>query len=644
MTSSRSWSVQVSAIAAIVLSLGVTQPWRLLAQAPVPAKGVKYAQVSANDMKEWLTYLSSDELQGRQVFTEGYGLAAAYVADHLKAWGVKPLGDDGTYFENVKLKGYRVTRNSRVGVTVNGVEMTFKHGDHVTFGVTSGGNQSLTFNGVEFLGYGLPADLQGRDLKGKLVLVVPDQASQTAAAGRGGRGGRGGGAGALAALAAGAGAVVTFVPAPVPPTEAEAALADAQDALTKAQQAVQQAQAQLQGRGGAPAGGFGAAGAGRGRGALPAADITTVQRVDGIVPPAVTGDEWLFDALFGAGPVKFADIRAKVQKGEPLQPMTLPAQVTINIDNTFEVVSEQLSRNVVGMVEGSDPKLKDTYVMFGAHLDHIGYSSTGGGAQSSPTRCRQRGAAALEALAKAGKQAENPGRGGAGRGRGAAPVANPVPFDQRDIISNGADDDGSGSTSELAIAKAFATGPKPKRSVVFVWHTGEEAGLYGSRYNADFPVVPIDKVQAQLNMDMVGRDDCDNLEGDYTNTLFVVGADRISTDLHNVIVETNGTLTKPLTLDYELNDPTDPESVYTRSDHYSYAAKGIPIAFFTTGLHADYHTVSDTVDKIVFPKMARIAQLVYETGFSIADTDRVLIRDNKGPRTGFGSKAEVIKK
>jgi hypothetical protein len=637
MTGSRHRSIHVSAIAAIVLSLAVTQPWRLFAQAPEPAKGVKYAQVSANDMKEWLTYLSSDELQGRQVFTEGYGLAAAYVADHLKAWGVKPLGDDGTYFENVKLKGYRVTRNSSVGITANGDTKTFKHGDHVTFGVNSGGHQSLSFTNAEFIGSGQPADLQGRDLKDKLVVIVPNLGQ----AGGGGRGGGRGGA-AAAALTAGAKAVVTFAPAPPAPTATETALAEAQDALAKAQGAVQQAQAEVAGRGGLRAGGAGAGG--RGRAALPAADLTTVVKVDGITPPSFTGDQAFFDALFGGGPVKFSDILAKAQSGDPIQPMTLPARVTINIDNSYEVVSEQLSRNVVGMIDGSDPKLKETYVMFGAHLDHIGYSSTGGGAQSSPTRCRQRGAAALEALAKAGKQPENPGRGGAGRGRGAAPAANPVPFDQRDIISNGADDDGSGSTAELAIAKAFATGPKPKRSVVFVWHTGEEAGLYGSRYNADFPVVAIDKVQAQLNMDMVGRDDCDNLEGDYTNTLFVVGADRISTDLHNVIVETNGTLTKPLTLDYELNDPADPESVYTRSDHYSYAAKGIPIAFFTTGLHADYHTVADTVDKILFPKMARIAQLVYETGFSIADTDRVLIRDNKGPRTGFGSKAEVIKK
>ena len=143
----------------------------------------------------------------------------------------------------------------------------------------------------------------------------------------------------------------------------------------------------------------------------------------------------------------------------------------------------------------------------------------------------------------------------------------------------------------MGIAKAFATGPKPKRSIIIVWHTGEESGLLGSRYMADFPVVPLDKVQAQFNIDMIGRNRDDDPE--QSNTVFVIGADRISTDLHNLVVGPNAALAKPLTLDYEYNDPSDPNSFYTRSDHYSYAAKGIPIAFFFTGTHPDYHGAGD---------------------------------------------------
>ena len=622
----------LSLVIAAAAIIGAT----VMAQSPEPAKGVKYARINAEEMREWLTYLASDELQGRQVFTEGYGLAASYVADHLKAWGVSPAGDEHSYYERVEIRGYKATRNSTVTVTPDsGTPTTFKHGDHVTFAAGPGGKQTLTFNGAEFVGYGQPADLRGRDLKGKLVIWMTNPA--TAGAGRGGRGGAG-----VAINTYGAGATIGFVP-PANPSEAERSIAQAQEAVQKATEALQQAQAQLQGRGrGAPAGA-------RGRGAAPVPDFTTAQRVDAPRAPQITGDDTFFEALLGKA--AFADLKAKAQKGEPLASSTFRTSITIAIDNTFETVSEQRTRNVVGIIEGSDPKLKDTYVMFAAHLDHIGYSQTGTGALPTTTSCRARGESAQAAVRAAGKVVQNPGRGrGApaggpaagtdGAGRGTPPA---VPFDQRDIISNGADDDGSGSTALLGIAKAFATGPKPKRSIVLVWHAGEESGLQGSRFNADFPIVPLDKVQAVLNMDMVGRDDCNNLEGDYTNSLFIVGADRISTDLHNMIVKTNLTLPQPLTLDYELNDPLDPEGVYTRSDHYSYAGKGVPIAFFTTGLHPDYHKVSDSVDKILFPKMARIAQLVYQTGFSIANSERALERDNKGPRTGFASRAEVIR-
>ena len=240
------------------------------------------------------------------------------------------------------------------------------------------------------------------------------------------------------------------------------------------------------------------------------------------------------------------------------------------------MVSQQLAHNVVGMIEGSDPKLKDTYVMYGAHLDHNGYSQAGTGNRAATSGCRNRsdGGACRRDRGRqdTGQERRRPAR----RLCGAAPSTDATRFDKGDYINNGADDDGSGSATLMGVARAFAAGPKPKRSIVVIWHVGEEAGLLGSRYNADFPIVPLAKVQAVLNMDMVGRDDCDDLEGDYTNSVFLVGDDRISTDLHNVIVQANQAMTKPLTLDYEMNDPADPEGVYTRSDHFSYASQGHP--------------------------------------------------------------------
>ena len=626
--------IRTVTLSAALFWAAVAFQWDLLAQGPKPATNVRFAQVSADDMKGWLGYLASDQRQGRQVFTEGYGLAAQYVASHLAEWRVKPLGAGGTYLQPVKVRGYKATRNSSITVNVQGESKTFKHGDHVTFAANSGGKQTLTYDGVEFLGYGRPEDYEGRNLKGKLIVTVPSGAP--AAPGNAGRGGRG-----PTPSTSGAGAFIGFAATPPAPSATEQALASAQAALSQATAAVTQAQQ-------AARGGRGRQGAG-GRGAAPATpDFTTVQRLDAPVMPQLTGDETFFDALFSGGSMTFADVRAKAAKGEPLPPASLPAKVTVTIDNTYEVVSEQITHNVVGLIEGVDPKLRSTYVLVGAHLDHVGYSQTGAARGAGTDACRRRSPAAQAAVTAAGRTVQRPGTGrdggprGAAPGPAAAPPAPPLPLGDRDVISNGADDDASGSTALLAIAKAFATGPKPRRSIVVIWHAGEETGLYGSRYNADFPAVPLDAVQAQLNLDMVGRDDCDNIEGDFSNTLFIVGADRISTDLHNVIVETNATFKQPLTLDYELNDPADPENIYTRSDHYSYASKGVPIAFFTTGLHPDYHRVTDGPEKIRFDKMARIAQLVYESGFTIANSEAALARDNKGARTGFGTKAAVI--
>jgi Zn-dependent M28 family amino/carboxypeptidase len=399
---------------------------------------------------------------------------------------------------------------------------------------------------------------------------------------------------------AGAKAVVEYMAPAEPPTPADEALTQAQANLAQATAALTVAQQRVQAQRGGGGAVF-AGGRGRGQGGVQADIGPTTQRVDGVVPPQFSADDDFFTALLDAAPTTFQDLRARASRGEAVAPFTVPGvKVTINVENTYEPVTTQLTRNVVGMVEGSDSKLKDTYVMFGAHLDHVGYAISN---QNPPGR-----------------------------------VNNPI---QADKIWNGADDDGTGTTAELAIAKAFATGPKPKRSVVFVWHSGEEANLYGSRYNADFPVVPLEKIQCQLNIDMIGRNrDNDPLQ---SNTVFVIGADRISTDLHNLVVDTNATLAVPLKLDYEYNDSADSNSFYTRSDHYSYASKGIPIAFFFTGTHPDYHANSDSIEKILFDKQAHVAQLIYQTGFAVADTEKSLQRDNRGPRSGKGFSGRIMK-
>ena len=320
-------------------------------------------------------------------------------------------------------------------------------------------------------------------------------------------------------------------------------------------------------------------------------DFTTVQKYDAILTPQLTADEAFFDFLFSGSDVKYAELKEKAAKREPLPRFALKGvTMTINVDADYQVIRTRRTNNVVGIIEGTDPKLKDTYVAFGAHYDHTGFRESG-----------------------------QPGD---------------------DLINNGADDDGSGTVAIMAIARAFAQGPKPKRSLLFVWHAGEESGLLGSRYMADYPVVgSIDKIVAQLNMDMVGRNRNDDPSA--SNMVLVVGSDRISTELHNINEDANASLQKPLELDYEMNDPADPQSIYTRSDHYSYALKGVPIIFYFTGLHPDYHRPSDTVDKIIFDKIRRIAQLAYETGRRVANLDHAPAKDNLGPRAGKGFKGKL---
>jgi hypothetical protein len=221
--------------------------------------------------------------------------------------------------------------------------------------------------------------------------------------------------------------------------------------------------------------------------------------------------------------------------------------------------------NVVATVRGSDPVLSRTYVAFGSHYDHVG-------------------------------------------------VVTPVAGDS---IANGADDDGSGSMALLAVARVLQQAPvKPRRTTLFVWHVGEEKGLLGSKWFTENPTVPIDSVVAQINADMIGRN--------AATQLHVVGPNaapnRQSVRLGAIVDSVNRALPTPFTFNREWDSATHPEHIYERSDHYSYAKKGIPIVFFTSGLHDDYHGVNDEPDKIDYSKLTAVARLLVEVGRAVGDS------------------------
>jgi Zn-dependent M28 family amino/carboxypeptidase len=196
---------------------------------------------------------------------------------------------------------------------------------------------------------------------------------------------------------------------------------------------------------------------------------------------------------------------------------------------------------------------------------------------------------------------------------------------------NGADDDGSGTVALLELAQAFHTAKKdgygPKRSILFLHVTGEEKGLHGSRYYSENPLFPLKNTIANINIDMIGRRD--TLHKNTNNYVYVIGSDRLSTDLHKINEAANAEYTQ-LELDYKYNDINDPERIYYRSDHYNFAKKGIPAIFFFNGVHGDYHLPSDTPDKIEYDALAKRAQLAFATAWELANRKERPVVDKDG--------------
>jgi hypothetical protein len=263
------------------------------------------------------------------------------------------------------------------------------------------------------------------------------------------------------------------------------------------------------------------------------------------------------------------DDYAKIKSGA-IQPKIYTANLALSFNKTTTSLQ---SSNVMGVLEGSD--LKDEYVFITAHYDHLGKRDT--------------------------------------------------------VIYYGADDDGSGTVGVLEIAEAFVkakqAGKGPRRSMVFMMVSGEEKGLWGSAHYTSHPVFPLEKTTVDLNIDMIGRIDATRKQGDSTNYVYVVGDDKLSTDLKIISESVNKKYTK-LELDYKFNDPNDRQRIYFRSDHYNFAQKGVPIIFYYDGmLGADYHRPTDTPDKINYDLMAKRAQLVFYTAWEMANRNEMLKRD-----------------
>ena len=289
------------------------------------------------------------------------------------------------------------------------------------------------------------------------------------------------------------------------------------------------------------------------------------------------------------------------------------------------------ARNVVGIIPGSDAALKGQYVAIGAHNDHIGFTA-GNAVDHDSLHLYNQARYAITGMLARGERPTAEQASAVNAIRVNLDSVRALRPPRLDSIRNGADDDGSGTVTVLELAEAFALGKaKPKRSLLFVWHVAEEKGLNGSQWYTDHPTVPRDSIVAQLNMDMVGRGERTDLPVGGPDYLQLVGSRRLSSELGDLVEAVNTAQKMPFRFDYQFDANGHPENIYCRSDHYEYARYGIPIVFFTTGLHGDYHQVTDEPQYIAYDHMARVGRLVYDVALKLANLDHRPVVDGAKP-------------
>jgi hypothetical protein len=556
-----------------VLALAAALPCALQAQSgkELPLKYVgpaTTAEITAGDLMTRLYIFADDSMMGRQVGTIYNNKGTDYIAAEVKKLGLKPGGENGGYFQTLPY----VLRVLDTTSTITAGGATLHAG--IDFTAQSNGHPTqyadmpTVYGGVAFDTTNM---LSNDQVRGKLVILRP-------------------GAQLTQALFQTDGF-----------KRYQAALAGATVASISGDQINPIALNQI------------------------LHPVNPIFLRDNTNPPAIGLTTKAAEAILG-GPL---DGLTKGAAGKPLS-----SSIRFADDG-----SRIVGRNVVAILEGTDSKLKGQFVAIGAHNDHIGFRAGRAvdhdsvkafmqlvrpqGADNKPTQATADQVAQVRMLTDSLHKLH----GGA----------------RLDSVYNGADDDGSGSVSVLEIAEAFARGKiKPKRSIVFVWHAGEEAGMLGSGLFTDHPLPSVarDSIVAQLNMDMVGRGKATDATGEAKDGsllhggpgyLQLVGSRRLSTELGDLVEKVNKDDKFNFNFDYNLDANGHPQNIYCRSDHWSYAKWGIPVAFMTTGGHADYHQITDEPQYIDYTHMAEIDRFVFALALKVGNLDHRIVVDKPKP-------------
>ena len=549
-----------------------SDPWAVLSRPRTHAPRPTSAEISPADLTTRVYLFADDSMGGRVLDSRGNVQGTSYIAAELARLGLTPAGDNGTYLQTVPLVYRQFDPGS--SVAVQGKPLT----PWTEYVPRDQGAAVRSIDGVETIyggTWGLPASL-----------IAPE-------------------------AAAGKVVVLSLVPAGysqgIPGTAARAAVA-----------------ARFPAAAGLVVAGF---------------DLLPRQVIPFYQNPGAGFDDPRSTPVPAFLYVSRATAEALL--GGKLESLTPGAKGSSAFAGNPRFVGTPLAhpaRNVVAVIPGSDPVLKSEYVVLGAHNDHIEPPEQSvahdsiyvlnhlyrlQGADDPAPRPTAAQADSINAIL-----AEIRRRTGGASAR-------------RDSINNGADDDASGSMALLEIAESFAgRATRPKRSLLFIWHVGEEQGLFGSEHFTDHPTVPRDALVAQLNLDMVGRGGSADVTGAAIgggpirggpDFLQLIGSRRLSTELGNLAEEVNRASGRPFVFDYAMDANGHPQNIYCRSDHWSYARFGIPIIFFSTGGHADYHQVTDEPQYIDYERLGRVTSMVARLAERIADLDHRVVVDQPKP-------------